>query len=351
MASVPNAAKDPIFMMHHANIDRVLQAWQGANPTVWFAAGNSGGNFYYPPNSWMTGSSFLAPFRVNTGSLVSNNFTRTMHNNIFLSNRYSYSHLNITGARRLGRRLQQGGDITVERSNRLLASQVLAEMTQLQEPESFRLQYKLPAMDVNQFGGRPFCLSFVYGSRDELIKKYESPPGSNRVRLLGARGMQEDARYCGAHCLFRGGDMTTTPVELEDVVVDLTSCLLKLNIKIPSGDKPYTYPGPNIIGNPVIRLSNFSMIATYVNLTTATRTTDDPNGGVVEVIPSLKLPPVQQLCWWKLLVGYVTEPVTVVSDRRSMVAQMPTVFVNATSAEGVELPGAVAGVVDMVTQL
>jgi tyrosinase len=39
MAMVPSAAKDPIFMMHHANIDRILQAWQGINPTVWFAAG------------------------------------------------------------------------------------------------------------------------------------------------------------------------------------------------------------------------------------------------------------------------------------------------------------------------
>lgn len=45
------------------------------------------------------------------------------------------------GARRLTRRLQQPDDeISAEKSNRLLAGQVLAELTQLQKPESFRLQ-------------------------------------------------------------------------------------------------------------------------------------------------------------------------------------------------------------------
>jgi hypothetical protein len=45
------------------------------------------------------------------------------------------------GARRLTRRLQEQEDeISAEKSNRLLAGQVLAELTQLQKPESFRLQ-------------------------------------------------------------------------------------------------------------------------------------------------------------------------------------------------------------------
>jgi hypothetical protein len=39
MGNVTLAGKDPIFMMHHANIDRILQAWQGVNPTVWFLGG------------------------------------------------------------------------------------------------------------------------------------------------------------------------------------------------------------------------------------------------------------------------------------------------------------------------
>jgi hypothetical protein len=48
-------------------------------------------------------------------------------------------HLMVAGARRLNRRLLQD-EISSEKSNRLLAGQVLAELTQLQSPESFRLQ-------------------------------------------------------------------------------------------------------------------------------------------------------------------------------------------------------------------
>lgn len=102
--------------------------------------------------------------------------------------------------------------------------------------------------------------------------------------------------------------------------------------------------GPKSTTIPV-KLVNFSMVTTFVPQ--LLRTTDDPNGGVVEVAPTVKLPPKQQLCWWKLLLGFVTEPVTVAeTDRRSMVTGLPTAFVNATSSEGVDLPGGVRGVAD-----
>jgi hypothetical protein len=104
--------------------------------------------------------------------------------------------------------------------------------------------------------------------------------------------------------------------------------------------------GPNSTTIPV-KLVNFSMVTTYVP-PQPQRTSDDPNGGVVEVVPTVtKLPSKQQLCWWKLLLGFVTEPVTVAeTDRRSMITGLPTAFVNATSSEGVDLPGGVRGVAD-----
>ncbi|KAK3690182.1 tyrosinase [Podospora appendiculata] len=36
MQNVPSAAFDPIFYMHHANIDRLLALWQTVNPDSWF---------------------------------------------------------------------------------------------------------------------------------------------------------------------------------------------------------------------------------------------------------------------------------------------------------------------------
>ncbi|KAK3320228.1 hypothetical protein B0T19DRAFT_479192 [Cercophora scortea] len=36
MQNVPSAAFDPIFYMHHANIDRLLALWQTVNPNSWF---------------------------------------------------------------------------------------------------------------------------------------------------------------------------------------------------------------------------------------------------------------------------------------------------------------------------
>ncbi|KAF3025861.1 hypothetical protein E8E14_014793 [Neopestalotiopsis sp. 37M] len=36
MSDVPVAAFDPLFWMHHCNIDRLLAIWQKLNPTLWF---------------------------------------------------------------------------------------------------------------------------------------------------------------------------------------------------------------------------------------------------------------------------------------------------------------------------
>eukprot|EP00775_Hariotina_reticulata_P012252 gene12252-12389_t len=331
MGSVPTAAKDPIFMMHHANIDRILQAWQGSNPLVWFAAGTeSSGNFYYPAGAALTTNSPLAPFQVGTGSLIDSNFTRYMHNNFLITNRYSYTHTNITGARRRTRRLQEDEDeINVEKSNRLLAAQVLAELAQLQKPMSFRLQYM--------------------------------PPGTrNSVRLSGPNGLQEDPRYCGGLCTFtddmRQSERSMGPQTSGNAYMK-HSLYTRVAVSICSppktdnraGDKIYT--GPKLSTSPV-KLSNFSILVTYVippKQDTTREAGDDPNGGYAEWDPSgaLKLPSKRQLGWWKLLLRILTNKVPVVSDRRSALSGLPTQYVPATTSEGVDLPGAVMGVTDI----
>lgn len=38
MSSVPVAAFDPVFWLHHCNVDRLLYLWQTINPGSWFDA-------------------------------------------------------------------------------------------------------------------------------------------------------------------------------------------------------------------------------------------------------------------------------------------------------------------------
>jgi hypothetical protein len=64
------------------------------------------------------------------------------------------------------------------------------------------MQYTLFGLNVRQFDDRPFCLSFVYGRGDKLVKEYLVPQSRNRIRLEGPGGMQEDPKYCGVFCSF-----------------------------------------------------------------------------------------------------------------------------------------------------
>ena len=43
---------DPIFFLHHANVDRMLSLWSALNPTVWVSSGPAtGGTFTVPANA------------------------------------------------------------------------------------------------------------------------------------------------------------------------------------------------------------------------------------------------------------------------------------------------------------
>ena len=37
----PSVAFDPIFFLHHANVDRMLSLWSALNPDVWVSKGDS----------------------------------------------------------------------------------------------------------------------------------------------------------------------------------------------------------------------------------------------------------------------------------------------------------------------
>jgi tyrosinase len=41
MASMFILAFDPIFFLHHANVDRLLSMWSAIHPGVWLSAGDS----------------------------------------------------------------------------------------------------------------------------------------------------------------------------------------------------------------------------------------------------------------------------------------------------------------------
>ncbi|KAI9868865.1 MAG: hypothetical protein M1813_004716 [Trichoglossum hirsutum] len=69
MNDVPVAAYDPIFFLHHCNIDRLYAIWQSLNPNKWFRVNE----VFMDDGTWSIGTSKpdtqctqLAPFRPNT---------------------------------------------------------------------------------------------------------------------------------------------------------------------------------------------------------------------------------------------------------------------------------------------
>jgi tyrosinase len=63
MASPDVAGFDPIFYLHHANVDRLLSIWSALNPTVWVTRSTQeGGTFAMPPNAPIDAASALTPF-------------------------------------------------------------------------------------------------------------------------------------------------------------------------------------------------------------------------------------------------------------------------------------------------
>jgi len=57
------AGFDPIFFLHHCNVDRLLSLWSAVHPGVWVSKGPAeGGTFTIPGNASIDASSSLTPF-------------------------------------------------------------------------------------------------------------------------------------------------------------------------------------------------------------------------------------------------------------------------------------------------
>ncbi|KAK2467606.1 hypothetical protein APHAL10511_000461 [Amanita phalloides] len=64
MGEISVAAFDPIFYLHHCNIDRLVSIWSGINGGKWVCAGENdgGGNFTLAPRAALNEDTGLAPF-------------------------------------------------------------------------------------------------------------------------------------------------------------------------------------------------------------------------------------------------------------------------------------------------
>ena len=63
------AAFDPIFFLHHANVDRLLALWQALNPDQWVLPSvNTYGSFFEVPGTIDNSDSSLAPFHSDNGT-------------------------------------------------------------------------------------------------------------------------------------------------------------------------------------------------------------------------------------------------------------------------------------------
>ncbi|KAJ7088141.1 photo-regulated tyrosinase [Mycena epipterygia] len=57
------AAFDPIFFLHHCNVDRMLSLWSALNPGVWVTPGEAtGGTWTIPPDAQVDKTTDLTPF-------------------------------------------------------------------------------------------------------------------------------------------------------------------------------------------------------------------------------------------------------------------------------------------------
>ncbi|KAI0032575.1 photo-regulated tyrosinase [Vararia minispora EC-137] len=63
MADPSVAGFDPIFFLHHANVDRMLSLWSALNPGVWTSNGPAeGGTYTIPPDASIGPTTQLTPF-------------------------------------------------------------------------------------------------------------------------------------------------------------------------------------------------------------------------------------------------------------------------------------------------
>ncbi|KAH8662913.1 hypothetical protein BGZ60DRAFT_412262 [Tricladium varicosporioides] len=69
------SAFDPIFWLHHCNVDRLFTMWQAINPSAFMTPLNEPGTFTLPRNSFDTQFTPLTPFTSNNFGTLYNSFT------------------------------------------------------------------------------------------------------------------------------------------------------------------------------------------------------------------------------------------------------------------------------------
>ncbi|KAJ7068796.1 photo-regulated tyrosinase [Mycena amicta] len=78
MTEVTAASFDPIFFLHHANVDRLLALWSAIHPDKWVNASNeTSGTWVIPPGAAITETTDLAPFWRAPGVYWNSNTSRT----------------------------------------------------------------------------------------------------------------------------------------------------------------------------------------------------------------------------------------------------------------------------------
>ncbi|KAF3481610.1 tyrosinase [Arthroderma uncinatum] len=81
MTYIPWSAYDPIFWLHHANVDRLIALWQAINPDSYVKpVPNRGGGYVTQPGTIEDGNSPLYPFHANDNTYYTANsarYTRT----------------------------------------------------------------------------------------------------------------------------------------------------------------------------------------------------------------------------------------------------------------------------------
>ncbi|EMD31424.1 hypothetical protein CERSUDRAFT_163071 [Gelatoporia subvermispora B] len=90
MADSTVSAFDPIFFLHHANLDRMLALWSALNPDVWVSQGDQPhGTWTIPKNGTVDMTTDLAPFWNGPSSYWDSKFVRTTE-----ALRYTYPEFN-----------------------------------------------------------------------------------------------------------------------------------------------------------------------------------------------------------------------------------------------------------------
>ncbi|KAK9895306.1 Di-copper centre-containing protein [Cystobasidium minutum MCA 4210] len=94
MGYIPIAAFDPIFWLHHCNIDRLFSFWQVLNPDVWVDASNTFGatTWTIARNETVTANTPLTPF-YSPSKIASNGFWTSAETKLVSSFGYSYPEL------------------------------------------------------------------------------------------------------------------------------------------------------------------------------------------------------------------------------------------------------------------